>query len=62
MFALLLGMSMFGVQLQILMIILNGSTLVLRVYSRLCGFLLQSERVFFKQKNIDGTLGSVCSY
>ena len=66
MFALLLGMSMFGVAITD---IGNDNPEWEYVGAQECFlaikkvvFLLQWKESLFKQKNIDGTLGSVCSY
>ena len=67
MFALLLGMSMFGVAITD---IGNDNPEWEYVGAQECipgykdsGFSFTiGKKVFFKQKNIDGTLGSVCSY
>ena len=67
MFALLLGMSIFGVAITD---IGNDNPEWEYVGAQECisgykksGFSFTiGKKVFFKQKNIDGTLGSVCSY
>ena len=63
MFALLLGMSIFGVAITD---IGNDNPKWEYVGAQECILAIKWfsfwKEVFFKQKNIDGTLGSICSY